>query len=87
METNNTIKARHFKIVKGVFRINNKDYYWHIPKDLRHLDVKKGDMVLVSAQGRERKVIVVDVFREEIEETGKTYKPMLGKVQSADGGM
>lgn len=80
-ESLNTIKGCHAKVIDGVYHIGSKEYYWHIPKALRHLDIKKGDLVLVSSLNRNAMVIVSDVFRENIEDTGKRYKPVIDKLK------
>jgi len=82
MEDNNTIKAVHYKIINGKIRYSSKQYYWHIPKKLRLSNIQKGDIVLVKAKNEEARVIVVDVFREDIETTGKRYKSVIEKVNS-----
>lgn len=78
----NTVKGCHFKLIDGNMSVDEKEYYWHIPKHLRELDIKKGDIILVSARGRQKQVLVVDMLREDIEVTGKRYKPVLGKVKN-----
>jgi len=82
MQENNTIKARHFNIVDGNIRLRGKEYYWHIPKTLRAANIQKGDIVVVRDIGRKAKVVVIDVLRENIEETGKKYEVVLSKVRS-----
>ena len=84
MDSLNTVKAHHFTVTDGVMDINERDYFWHIPKALRVENIKKGDIILVKSQGKKKEVIVVDVFRENVEDTGKKYKPMLAKIKDAD---
>jgi formylmethanofuran dehydrogenase subunit D len=81
MKDNNTITGVHFKIVNGEMEINPNEYNWHIPKDLRSLNIEKGDIVLVATKKSKCKVLVIDVFREDIEETGKIYKPVVKIVE------
>lgn len=85
MKTNNTIAAFHI-IGKenGMLKLNtNKLYHWNIPKRLRQEPIQKGDIVLVpTARGR-RRVLVMDAFREEFEETGKLYKKVIKVVERA----
>jgi bifunctional DNA-binding transcriptional regulator/antitoxin component of YhaV-PrlF toxin-antitoxin module len=84
MEFLNTVKGRHFTIDEnGEIKFKPKDYFWHIPKAVRSAGIKPGDMVLVSAGGKKTKIIVIDVFRENIEDTGQKYKPVLKKVRDA----
>lgn len=82
MKDFNTLKARHFSVIKGNFVLHGKEYYWHIPKDLRHLNIQKGDVVLINERDKRQQAIVTDVFRENIEDTGKRYKPIWGKVKN-----
>ena len=88
MKEPNTIKAYHFWIGKDeVLHLKNKLYCWHIPKELRveGIKIKKGDMVLARAGEGCSPVIVADVYREEFEETGKHYKPVVAMIHSKDG--
>lgn len=82
MKDFNTVKACHFEIIDGSPSATEKEYYWHIPKHLRGLNIEKGDIVLVIAKGKQKQVLVTDVFREDIEDTGKKYKPVMGKVEN-----
>ncbi|MEC2075857.1 DUF5839 family protein [Metabacillus fastidiosus] len=74
---NNTIAGFHIKSKSedGILKLNtNKMYNWHIPKWLRDEPIQQGDIVLVhTAQGMES-VLVMNVFREEYEETERRYK-------------
>jgi len=76
----NTIKAHHYRMVDGDMKVDPRDYYWHIPKNLRGENIKKGDIVIVQCRGRKAKVVVSDVFREEFEEAKKKYKSIVAKV-------
>jgi len=77
----NTIKAVFFKTKNGVVHKARREYTWHIPKGLREDAIKKGDVVLVQAKEKGRaKVIVTDVYREELEDTGKKYKLVTKKL-------
>lgn len=82
-KTPNTIRGRFVSIVNGVYTIkSNKCHFCHIPKALRHLRLKKGDFVFVKNKGS--MLLLVDkVFREDIEVTGKTYRPVLSKVKKS----
>ena len=86
MQDANTIKAYHFCIFEGNFCLDKrKEYYWHIPKAIRAENISKGDVVLVPSENRETKVIVIDVFRENVEETGKKYKSIIKKLETSLG--
>ena len=85
MDDYNTIKAHHFKVVKGVFRIGAKEYYWHIPESLRAEKIKKGDMLLAATEFGDRKVVVVDVLNEPInEDPEKRRKNVVRKLNPED---
>ena len=80
MNDNNTLKARYFYYLKDGLHMKGKEYNWHIPKKLRSEKIKTGDMVLVrDRQGKEVRAVVTEVFRENIEETGKAYTSILDK--------
>ena len=84
MQDANTIRAYHFCIFNGVFSLDKRnEYYWHIPKHLRTENIKKGDVVLIQAHKEKKKVIVVDVFRENMEETGKKYRNVIAKLEAS----
>lgn len=72
---NNTLSGFHRQSKRGEpLKVFPKKYTWHIPKAVRDLNIQPGDLVGV---GREKKPLVVtDVFREDIEDTGKRYKPV-----------
>jgi hypothetical protein len=79
----NTIKACHVRDEDGEIRvIDGREYCWHIPKALRG-DIQKGDVLLVMSLGKAAKVVVVDVYREDVEVTGKCYKSVLWRFDRA----
>jgi CRISPR/Cas system CSM-associated protein Csm4 (group 5 of RAMP superfamily) len=84
LDTLNTIKGYHIKIVDGVYRIGKKEYCWHIPKYIRNQGIKKGDLVLVKAKGKKVPIIVFDVFRENFEDTDKRYERVLTKLKNRE---
>ena len=53
-------------------KLHPKKYIWHIPKSLRGLDIRPGD--IVGIRKTKAPILVAEVFREDIEDTGKTYK-------------
>lgn len=85
MNSNNTIKALH--IIgqdDGMLKLNTKkEFYWHIPKPLREEPIQKGDIVLVRTVKGAKPVLVMDVFREEFEETNKSYKRVVKVLERA----
>lgn len=85
MKNNNTIAAYHIVGTEhGALKLNtNKLYHWNIPKRLRENPIQKGDIVLVSTARGKRRVLVMDVFREEFEETQKTYKKVIKVIEKA----
>lgn len=72
----NTIAGYHILGTEhGKLRLETeKIFHWHIPKALREPPVQKGDIVVARTMRGERPVLVVDVFREDVEETGKKYR-------------
>ncbi|MGN7282436.1 DUF5839 family protein [Bacillus altitudinis] len=76
MDEKNTITAFHCKKQNGELKVRPKTFKWHIPKRLRGL-IKQGDIVLAESQGRKKPVLVIDVSREELEETGCRYKRVI----------
>lgn len=64
-------------------KIYPKPYCWHIPQALRHLNIKQGDMVEVIANNKKTHILVSKVFREEIEDTGKYYKPVTKRLRKS----
>lgn len=85
MKSNNTIAAFHIWGIKnGVLKLNTKKmFHWNIPKRLREDPIQKGDIVLVSTKQGKKRVLVMDVFREEFEETQKLYKKVIKIVEKA----
>ena len=82
---NNTIAAFHISSNKdGIIKLNTqKMYYWHIPKPLRNKPIQQGDIVLVRTVGGLARVLVMQVFREELEETQKRYKRVVKVIERA----
>lgn len=74
MRDNNTITAFHIKIVNDQMKVRPKKYNWHIPKRMRYENIEQGDIVLVRADSSYAPVLVIDAFREDIEDTGRAYK-------------
>jgi hypothetical protein len=73
----NTIKARHFNLVNGVLKLGKKSYRWHIPRALRVGNIKNGDVALVGTQFGLRRVIIEDVFREEMDKEYRVVNKFL----------
>lgn len=71
----NTLHGFHIKSKNGEpLKIYPKKYTWHIPKKLRDLNIQPGDIVGVPGlKGNLVPVLVTEVFREELENTGKKY--------------
>lgn len=83
---NNTISAFHIISRKedSVLKLYTKTLYnWHIIKKLRNDSIQPGDIVLVETQGRLAPVLVMNVFREELEETNKHYKRVVKILERA----
>lgn len=82
---NNTIAGFHVKSNKdGVIKLyTNKMYYWHIPKSLRNNPIQQGDIVLVRTTHGLASVLVMNIFREEFEETQKRYKRVVKVIERA----
>lgn len=77
---NNTLSGFHVwgKDENGALILNTeKMYNWHIPKQLRIDEIKKGDIVRVWAKGKVMPILVMNVFREDFEDTGKSYKKVI----------
>jgi len=72
----NTLQGFHIKSKKGEpLKIYPKKYTWHIPKKLRDLNIQPGDIVGVPGlKGNFVPVLVTEVFREELENTGKNIQ-------------
>lgn len=85
MKSNNTIAAFHILGTEnGALKLNtNKMYHWNISKRLRKEPIQKGDIVLVPTARGNRRVVVMNVFREEFEETQKLYKKVIKVIERA----
>ncbi|MGD6969362.1 DUF5839 family protein [Rossellomorea vietnamensis] len=85
MENNNTLAGYH--VVKnegGIIELNTKQIYrWHIPQYLRNDPIAKGDIVLVRTVRGFKSVLVMNVFREEFEETQRRYKRVVKVLEKA----
>lgn len=80
MKTNNTIAACHIRRINsdGTIKLQHKkQYHWNIPKRLRKNPIQKGDIVLAPSKNRKGRILVMDVFREEYEETQRLYKKVI----------
>lgn len=82
---NNTISAFHIWSNKnGVIKLNtNTLYNWHIPKNLRVEPIQSGDIVLVQTQKGLKHVLVMNVFREELEEANNRYERVFKIIERA----
>jgi hypothetical protein len=47
---------------------------------IRSQNIQKDDIVVVRAAGTTSRVVVTDVFREDIEDAGKKYKVVVKKL-------
>ena len=75
-EDNNTLYGSHIRSKFGdPLKIHQKKYTWHIPKSMRSLHIKPGDIIRVNKAGG--LVLVTEVFRENIEDTGKPYRSII----------
>lgn len=86
MKTNNTIAGLHIVSRENnrALKLNTKKLYrWNIPKRLRQDPIQKGDIVLVSSKDGKAPVLVMDVFREEFEETQRLYKKVIKVIEKA----
>ena len=82
MQNNNTLSGFHIRSKKSeVLKLHFKKYTWHIPKHLRDVNLQPGDIVAVGET--KAPVLVTEVFREELEETGKQYKRIIKLVEKA----
>ncbi|MFP7312127.1 DUF5839 family protein [Bacillus safensis] len=79
----NTITAFHCWKRNGELQVQPKPYKWHIPKRLRG-QIQQGDIVLVNAKGKRKPVLVIDISREELEETGCYYKRVIKVLDRVD---
>lgn len=82
---NNTIAGFHILSNKdGILKLNtSKMYHWHIPKYLRDEPIQQGDIVVVRTARGNSSVVVMNVFREEFEETQKRYKRVAKVIERA----
>jgi hypothetical protein len=79
---NNTLSGFHIRSKKGdPLKLYPKKYTWHIPKDLRKLNIQPGDIVAVGKA--KSPFLVTEVFREELEDTGKRYKRVVSVFEKA----
>lgn len=70
---NNILRAFHIRSKEGEpLRLFPKKYTWHIPRSMRVLNIQPGDIVGVRRDTEA--ILVVEVFREDIENVGKKYK-------------
>ncbi|NCT39994.1 hypothetical protein GTW56_30235 [Bacillus sp. EB93] len=85
MMENNTIAAFHVLSKKdGIIKLYTKKMYnWHIPKFLRKEPIQQGDIVLVRTANGVARVLVMQAFREEFEETQKRYKRVIKVIERA----
>jgi formylmethanofuran dehydrogenase subunit D len=75
-EDNNTLCGFHIRSKLGdPLKVYPKKYTWHIPKNMRSLHIQQGDIIRVKKTGG--LVLVTEVFRENIEDTGKIYRSIL----------
>lgn len=82
MKDNNTLKAYHIRSKKGEpLKVDTKKYTWHIPKHLRSLNIQPGD--IVGVRRTQAPILVVEVFREDVEDTGKNHKSVSGIFERA----
>jgi hypothetical protein len=82
---NNTITGFHIHGNKdGKLLLNTSTlYHWHIPKFLREDPIQPGDIVLVRTVRGAKAVVVMQVFREEFEETQRRYKRIIKVIERA----
>ena len=85
MDSNNTIKALHVisKEAEPLELNTTKFFNWHIPKFLREEPIQKGDIILVKTMKGPKKVLVMDVYREELEKTKKRYRRVIEIIERA----
>lgn len=85
MDSNNTIEALHIisKESEPLVLNTEKAFTWHIPKVLREEPIQKGDIVLVKTMKGPKKVLVMNVYREELEETKKRYRRVIEIIERA----
>ena len=89
---NNMLAGFHIKKQdeNGLVLETKTMYTWFIPKALRDLEIQQGDIVWVRSglrQNRKKKVrvpvLVMNVYRQELEEHEKVNKPILGLKERA----
>lgn len=84
VQENNTLSGFHIKGRDGeALKLYPKKYTWHIPKHLRESNIQPGDIVAVGK--KVSPFLVAEVFREELEETGKRYKRIIRVLEKAPG--
>lgn len=85
MKDYNTISGFHVISNKdGILKLNTKKLYqWHVPKPLRGDHIQRGAIVLARTKRGAKKVVVMDVFREEFEETKKRYQNVINILERA----
>jgi Family of unknown function (DUF5839) len=84
LNNKNTLSGFHIrKINEDGLKLCPKMYTWHIPKTLRPLNIRPGDIVQVYAKGQVAPVLVMKVFREELEVVGKRYKRVVKLAEKA----
>lgn len=84
--SNNTIAGFHIykRLENGMLKLNtSKQYKWHIPKRLRKEPIQQGDIVLVETKYGRTQVLVMEIFREELEETNKKYSRVVKVLERA----
>lgn len=82
MENNNTLSGFHIRGRDGdALKLYPKKYTWHIPKNLRDSMIQPGDIVAVGKV--KSPFLVAEVFREELEDTGKRYKRVNSVIEKA----
>ena len=80
MKDNTAVKAYHFEVKKkGRIKINPKEYYWYLPECMRKESLKKGDVVLVSAESKDKQVIISEVLQEDDEAVKDKHRPVIQK--------
>lgn len=70
------VVKRTASLVKNIGN-THRLYHWNIPKRLIHDPIQKGDIFQVSTAQGKKSVLVMDVFREEFEETQKRYEKVI----------
>lgn len=76
---NNTITGYH---IDDKHINTDKIYKWHIPKKMRKVDIQPMDIVKVVTKKGISNVIVIESFRENIEDTGISYSAVIGIVNA-----